>query len=323
MNAKNNDTNTSIDLDINNYEYDDLLNLFKLSYDFDEQDLKNAKKIVLKMHPDKSNLGPEYFLFFSKAYKTIFSVYEFKNKSEKKGKLEDAKEYKEIINIIPKKGDENSRLLKKFIEENKYNDPKTFNKWFNNEFDKLNNDLTINGNVGHGSWLKSEEDISDEISVTKEAMGKEFSKRKKDLKSMIKYEGVQEMNAYNLGATALYGEEQEDNYSSDIFGSLMYQDVRKAHTETVIAVDEDDYESMHKFTNVDEYQRHRDNQSLSIKPLTEKESIKILSDTDKRKEEAATRRAYYYAKEVEKSKEKTNTFWAGLKQLANGNSSPV
>ena len=54
-----------IDLDITNYDYDELLNLFKLSYDFGEDDLKRAKKIVLKMHPDKSKLGPEYFMFFS------------------------------------------------------------------------------------------------------------------------------------------------------------------------------------------------------------------------------------------------------------------
>jgi hypothetical protein len=56
-----------IDLNLDNYELTDLLTLFKLEYDFIESDLKNAKKIVLKTHPDKSNLPKEYFLFFSKA----------------------------------------------------------------------------------------------------------------------------------------------------------------------------------------------------------------------------------------------------------------
>ena len=58
---------SELDLDINNYGYLELLTLFGLGHDYDEKDLKDAKKIVLKMHPDKSKLGPEYFLFFSKA----------------------------------------------------------------------------------------------------------------------------------------------------------------------------------------------------------------------------------------------------------------
>ena len=82
-----------MDLDMNNYTYDDLLSLFKLKYDFNETDLKNAKKIVLKMHPDKSRLAPKYFLFFSKAYKQVYSIYEFKNKTEKTEKMEDVKDY--------------------------------------------------------------------------------------------------------------------------------------------------------------------------------------------------------------------------------------
>ena len=35
-----------LDLNIDNYELNDLLNLFQLDYDFDESGLKKAKKIV-------------------------------------------------------------------------------------------------------------------------------------------------------------------------------------------------------------------------------------------------------------------------------------
>jgi hypothetical protein len=306
----------NIDLDITNYNYEDLLKLFMMPYDFDENDLKRAKKIVLKMHPDKSQLSPEYFLFFSKAYKTIYSIYEFKNKTQKSEKLEDVKEYKEIVKIVPKKGDENSILLKKFLEENKMNDPKNFNKWFNEQFEKLNdkNDEDPD-NKGYGEWLKSEEGLTDEIHVKKEDIGNEFNKRKKDLKSLIKYEGVQEMYANQLGATTLYGEEQ-GNYSSGLFDSINYQDVRQAHTETIIPISDEDYEQMPKYKNVNDYKHYRDAQSLE--PLKESEATKILSNKNKQKEEESTKRAYYYAKEVEKNKEKTNTFWSALKQIGNG-----
>ena len=62
---------SNFDLDIDNYDLKDLLNLFKLNYTFGEIELKQAKKMVLKLHPDKSNLDKEIFVFFNKAYKII------------------------------------------------------------------------------------------------------------------------------------------------------------------------------------------------------------------------------------------------------------
>ena len=73
----------SLDLDLDNYDLSDLLNLFKLDYNFTTENLKQAKKMVLMTHPDKSQLPKEYFLFFCKAYKIIFSIHEFRNKGDK------------------------------------------------------------------------------------------------------------------------------------------------------------------------------------------------------------------------------------------------
>ena len=73
-----------LDLDINNYNLRDILKLFKIPEDFDENDLKIAKQIVLKMHPDKSRLDSKYFLFYSQAYKVLYSIHIFKNNSVKK-----------------------------------------------------------------------------------------------------------------------------------------------------------------------------------------------------------------------------------------------
>ena len=54
-----------LDLNINNYSLDDILNLFKLSHDFNEYDIKKTKKVVLMTHPDKSGLDKKFFLSFS------------------------------------------------------------------------------------------------------------------------------------------------------------------------------------------------------------------------------------------------------------------
>jgi len=49
-----------IDLNIDNYNLHDLLNLFKLDFDFNEDDMKQAKRVVLKTHPDKSKMDKKY-----------------------------------------------------------------------------------------------------------------------------------------------------------------------------------------------------------------------------------------------------------------------
>ena len=71
---------SEFDLNIDNYTLDELLDLFKLKRDFTADEFKSAKSIVLKMHPDKSKLDKNYFIFFSKAYKLLYKVNEFKNK---------------------------------------------------------------------------------------------------------------------------------------------------------------------------------------------------------------------------------------------------
>ena len=47
--------NNGIDLNLDNYELQDLSNLFKLDYNFSHEDLKQAKKFVMKTSnvPDK------------------------------------------------------------------------------------------------------------------------------------------------------------------------------------------------------------------------------------------------------------------------------
>ena len=78
-------TLSELDLNVDNYSLEDLYNLFNIPGGIlNETNLKSAKQIVYKMHPDKCRLDQKYFLFFSKAYKCLFSIYEFQNKSDKK-----------------------------------------------------------------------------------------------------------------------------------------------------------------------------------------------------------------------------------------------
>ena len=51
----------NLDLNIHNYNLEDIANLFHIPTHFTKEDLKNAKKIVLKTHPDKTRLDKKYF----------------------------------------------------------------------------------------------------------------------------------------------------------------------------------------------------------------------------------------------------------------------
>ena len=109
---------SNLDLNIDNYSLDDILQLFRLSSDFDEADMKEAKKMVLKMHPDKSRLDAKYFLFFSKAYKVLYSIYEFKQKSQTQ-KIEDATYENVEFNDSEIADDSKKKGLHNFFEKNK------------------------------------------------------------------------------------------------------------------------------------------------------------------------------------------------------------
>ena len=72
----------NIDLNLENYNLTDLLNLFKLDIYFKEDDLKTAKTMALKTHPDKSRLDQKFFVFFMRAYQRIEQIYNFRKKKE-------------------------------------------------------------------------------------------------------------------------------------------------------------------------------------------------------------------------------------------------
>ena len=117
---------SDFDLNIDNYDLEDLLNLFHLNYEFDENDMKRAKTVALKTHPDKSGLKKEVFLFFMKAYKMIESIYEFKMKRAKCARNTSYENEK-------MESDKKELLLKK-LDGMKAKD---FNKWVNNMFEKV------------------------------------------------------------------------------------------------------------------------------------------------------------------------------------------
>ena len=293
MNPNPNPNKNLLELDIKKYDLDDILKLFKLERNFGEKELKNAKKIVLLTHPDKSGLHPDYFRFYSNAYKTIFTIWEFKNKSEKK-----------LTGESFEMTESQKTALDNTVKSQK--SAKEFNAWFNKEFDKVNVMKDEDEN-GYGNWLKSEEDVSQANDAS------ELDRKKRQL-SLMAYKNVNEMSC-NSGASNLAGD-APDTYCSDVFSNLQYEDLHRAHTETVIPVTSEDFDRVPKFNSVDEYKRHR-SEMMQAPMLSDIQATEYLKHRTKMEEENSVNRAYKLAKQSEQIRANQQLFWGNLMKLEN------
>jgi hypothetical protein len=295
---------SDLDLDINHYSLEDLYKLFNINSSIlNEEILKDAKKIVLKMHPDKSRLDQKYFLFFSSAYKRLYSVYEFQNKSLNK-KQHNEEFYDET----------NHNILNNMLESNKgLKEPKNFNNWFNTQFEKHR--LENPTEDGYGDWLKSNDGLyNGNENVSKSNMNSVFEKQKKQIQSMIIYNGISDNVSASFGGTLL--NENKDNFGGgNLFsnGGLGYTDLKQAHVESVIPVTEEDYERMPKYKNINDYKAQRD--KVDITPISKEESERILMNSQANLDKECSALAYKYAVQSEKAKEKNKSFWGEIKQL--------
>lgn len=283
-----------MDLNLDNYNLEDLLKLFHLEYNFDEDQLKTAKKIVLKTHPDKSQLPKEYFLFFSSAYKIIYSIHQFRSKS----KCPKSTEY------IIEEDKEKAMLLSDLSKK------KNFNKLFNEMFEKHNiKDESIE--TGYGEWLKSNEDVDTRV-ATKQNMGAMFEEKKRETRALVVHNGITELGGEGYQNLV---DDVPASYGSSMFSSLQFEDLRKAHRESVVPVTKEDYDILPKYNTVNELQMNRASQDTV--PKTYEQSKDYLDSRKELQDKQDVQRAYKLAKRDEVVK-KTNDLWmSNFKQLKN------
>ena len=290
-----------LDLNINNYNLKDILDLFKLPSNFDESQLKMAKLTALKTHPDKSGLNPEIFRFFLKAYNVLVKIYKFRRRSES-----------DLENVSYDKNDTYIDKNEKLLDKIKNKPVEQFNDWFNEIFEKVNAGEEMRG---HGDWLSSDQGLVQEQAKNLSDFGRVFNKTKENLKQVVIYDSVQDSMTNSFGSMLNGNEEQV--YSSNIFSNskLKFEDVKVAHTETVVPVSESDFHKIPKFNSVDEYQRHRSSNMPNM--LSKEESRNILNKRNVENENLATNRAYELLKQEEINSEKNKNWWKYVALLEN------
>ena len=202
-----------------------------------------------------------------------------------------------------------------------------FNRWFNEKFEqyRLKDD---EAETGYDAWFRGN-DADEDATATAEDDDSgswadkvaRLNKRKQALRN--KYALVERQELEYAGGDAGGGgydltRERPQEYSSGIFGNLRYEDLKKAHTETVIPVTEEDYYNTKRFNSINELQTFRDQSRRDLyKQTSKQEQERIYEQSKMRQEEEDTRRAFILAKQDEISRDIHKKLYSDMFRLEN------
>lgn len=296
---------TTHNLNIQTYSFEEILGLFELSKEFNEEDIKRAKKKVLWMHPDKSRLPSEYFLFYKKAYETLLVFFEEKTKQDKVVPNTE-------IAYVPMNTSENKKVGK-VINAMKAEE---FNNVFNEMFDK---NMVKPQDSARNEWFKQSNALYEvPETVTQQGMGQALNKVREKTNEMTRYRGVETMYSGGAGGTKLYDEEENptefEYVSSDIFGKLKYDDLRRVHKDqTVFSVSESDFQNMTKYTSIDHLSSERGKQNLT--PMDKQKSEDLIKQQQQHYKDAMMKKQYEAQLRTMEYSEKNKTVLANFLRL--------
>jgi hypothetical protein len=281
---------SSFNLNLDEYNLEDIMDLFGLNHGFTESDLRNAKKVIMKVHPDKSQLDKKFFIFFSKAYNILCYIFRFREKHGNDGCVQyDKNSYND---------EAEEAKFAKFIKSKDFN--KKFNELF--EANKLTNEFEEGG---YGEWYKNQEEGETHQSITSMSqMGDAFHKERLRTKALVEYKGVQDMSNNGLGTDLAMS--RPENYSSDLFSKLPYEDLRKAHEETVVPVLESDVKR--SYNSFEQLKFQRDANRQSFVPLDGQDLKQHLKQKKYGDNIATSERAFALAKQAEQATEAKKNF---------------
>ena len=262
-------------LNIHLYSFNELLDLFDLTEKISINDIKRAKKQVLMLHPDKSRLPADYFLFYKKAFDMIVSHYESTNKQNVVLNEENT-EYKMMNTVDFNKS--TSYKIQDAVNEMK---PAEFNKKFNQLYES--NILEPKNN--RNDWFSKEEPVYETDKVANVGnIGRAFETIKQKNQGMVVFKDVCEMGSSTFNSSNvnnLYEDNDNEYVSSNPFSKLKFDDLRKVHKDqTIFAVGESDFKKVTQYSSVEHYTNERAKTSLepndtavSEKYLIEKERV--------------------------------------------------
>jgi len=239
--------------DANEYTIDDLYHLFKMTPGTaTDAALKEARRKVLALHPDKA--GPQYtshFIFYRNAWNRVAEHFAIHNHMEESRKQMEQAKHQPFEYTASEEDNTYQHAIQHLGKTS------NFNEQFNEAYNK-----TVKKNVDRSQyqWFTQDTPVYQTGSAVSVAnMNREIDqvRKQQQQQQVAVYRGVRELNTAN-GAYGLYDDDEtvrgSTYVSSDPFGKLKYDDLRKVHKdETVFSVSEQQYQDTPKYRNVDEY----------------------------------------------------------------------
>ena len=84
--------------------------------------------------------------------------------------------------------DDKKVILKDYLRKNKINKGDNFNTWFNEQFEK-GRVLNEEQERGYGDWLRSNEDVDEEVKISHAQMGEEIEKMEGEQQQQLRQKG--------------------------------------------------------------------------------------------------------------------------------------
>ena len=212
--------------------------------------------------------------------------------------------------------DANEDSMKLCVDKVKRLSASEFNRLFNEHYEKCR--IEMEEDAGYEDWFRSKHDNDcgehhdDESNASWDQRVSQIDKKKQTLReslALVSKNDLECVNIYSSGSSYGYalGQGIPSEHSSGVFSSLQYEDLKKAHTETVIPVTHEDYVNSKKFNNTQDLKVFRD---LNLKSYNydKEEAVRKKNAQTYKDEEDNTHRAFVMARQDEIAQEMNKKF---------------
>ena len=250
--------------------FEEMLQLYDMELPLTMDKLKQAKKKLLLLHPDKNKVDTtKHFLYFREIYEKLIKIYSYIHHET------DEENLKKNIDI--------DKSFKTFIEKNNIHPVKDKEKYLKHFNEMFENIYMKDEDYGHEEWLKTADtyDMND-----LEGSRKKLIQENALIKIDIEYQG-----------TNIFQNNYSDVKEAHV-NSIIGLDQDKMFKEKP------------QFKSVDEYNRYRQQQFDIHKRemMKEKDAIKHLSQEEQKMNANAIDLSYRYMKQEEAIKQKTKEY---------------
>lgn len=299
---------TELDFDLSHYSLDDLYKLFKLEphLPLNAETLRRARRVVLFTHPDKSGLPPHYYQFFNQAYGMLEEMEGITNHIKKKR----MDTYVDDINTF--RNEIHQSIQEAHLGTNSAHKRTTILKEFNTRFEELNREmLPQHDGRGYAEWFKQEN--PEENTNNHQEL---YASRKQALREQyaLSTHKISHPTFQSSSGSSLL--DQSQDYTSGLFDSMQYTDLKKSYTETILPVGEEDFQRMPAYSSVEEYQRERNKLNTQDRTVYQNHAA-MLANQQEEERKMSNYRAFELAKQMEQSGQKNKAFLSQFHKILN------